>query len=297
MRKLKLALLIIAAVAIMLVCVVLLKLAAQRQDIRSRGPLTIEEINRVAAKWGPAPQANPAKLSHSDPTRIDSSQPAKLLTEIPPAVLDDGAGNAASASTGDSLVDHPTLRGTLTQTEKEHMAVGYRQLYKTRIGTRLGSLIVPSMEFMAVALGGVGLEKDLGHQLFEAAEIAYHNTADWETAKRLYRQALDCRSNTRHTAQVCYIRLAWMEDDPKVADRLLELACPSGDESPYVLTEAASLAYLTGSRELFDYYFDRLQQLDPQQAECFRSYRRGPEGRQTFEIISMMIGTEGRTAN
>jgi len=54
-------------------------------------------------------------------------------------------------------------------------------------------------------------------------------------------------------------KLAWIEDDPRVAERLLEQSC--ADDNPRLLWNAVLLADETGSDQLRDYYANRLIQL------------------------------------
>ena len=53
--------------------------------------------------------------------------------------------------------------------------------------------------------------------------------------------------------------LAWLEEDPRVTERLLEESC--ADDDPHLLWNAVELTSETGSDQLRDYYANRLIQL------------------------------------
>jgi hypothetical protein len=246
MRRLKTALLLIAATAGTFLVFVVLQMWSQRGALEARGPLTLEQISRMAAQWGDLP------LDAQDP-----KQGAAPEADQSSAVRGDPPTDVAAG---------PALVRTLTQEEWDFWTEERRHNE-----TRFGGVLSSFSEFVGTAVLCTGLSEDgAAIRYFEAANIAFYWTGDWETARRLFRQALDLpldEADRRYT----YVHLAWLEGDPEVATRLLELACPLQDERPGIIAQAARLAHLTGSRELFDHYVARLERLSPEQAAQLRT--------------------------
>ena len=257
MKKLGIALLLIAVAMAMLISAVLIKLTAQRQAIEARGPLTLEGVDKLAAKWEAAAGGASPESPNAVPEEVSSGQTVEARrgdaseARAGPVVEPDSSPSPSTAAS------RPVLRRTLTRAEKEQLAEQVRQENHTRLGTLVG----PAVEFLATAGLSLGLDEAGGGGHYrEAAQIAYH-AGDWVTAERLYRQALDYPLNS-YCQRDCCLRLAWMEDDPEVATRLLDLACPPDDESPVFLSQAAYLANRTGSQDLCEHYRARLRALD-----------------------------------
>lgn len=102
-----------------------------------------------------------------------------------------------------------------------------------------------------------------------AAAIAIDSAdlGDFDTARTYFREALEADAPPRIHKHIC-VSLAWLEDDPGVAEKLLERAC-AGDDYDYGLYSAARLADATGSIELRDHYVARLRKVNPKMAEPF----------------------------
>lgn len=60
------------------------------------------------------------------------------------------------------------------------------------------------------------------------------------------------KSSDTEMVAIAYGRLAWLEDDPELAARYMELAC-SGNE-PWPASMCRSLAWQTDSYQLGEYY-------------------------------------------
>jgi len=267
-RKLKWSALLVALVIFVAGFAVYLKLIAQRADIASRGPLTISELERLAAKWREASQDDSATSSSASSLVVGVEQGTVERADRS-GIGDPRAAERDAPSRSASLQEagHATLKRCLTQAEKDAAADDFRRSNREPLGV----LMISGLEFATTALLSAGADPGPGGMHYcEAAQVAFMSTADWATAKRLYRQALDYPV-TKQVREHCCLRLAWMEDDPVVASRLLELACPANEETSYYLEEAIRLAHKTGSRDLFDQYVGRLQRLNPERAQQFRS--------------------------
>ena len=90
---------------------------------------------------------------------------------------------------------------------------------------------------------------------------------DLDTARTYFREGLEADAPPRIHKNIC-AQLAWLEDDPRVIEKLLERAC-AGDDYDYALFIAARLADVTGSVELRDHYVERLRKVNPEMAGAF----------------------------
>jgi len=84
---------------------------------------------------------------------------------------------------------------------------------------------------------------------------------DWDAARRCYWDALDANLSPHITRDSC-AKLAWLERDPEMAHRYLELSC-EGDSVTY-LRNALDLCLVTGSNALAEHYLARLRAVNPQ---------------------------------
>lgn len=87
---------------------------------------------------------------------------------------------------------------------------------------------------------------------------------DVETARKHYWEALKRERQPEKRNRICGY-LAWLEEDTRVAEMLLEKSCDDDDTN--ALIKAIFIAARTGSDELQDYYFQRLEKANPEHAE------------------------------
>ena len=116
---------------------------------------------------------------------------------------------------------------------------------------------------LATMYNSVGLERMAGFYYYDTAGVAYF-MGDWKTARQYYREALGYPLGEYHR-QKCCVQLAELEDDLQVADKLLQIACPTNSPTD-ILYEATDFAWRTGSEDLFEHYLKRLQAQDPSTA-------------------------------
>lgn len=97
----------------------------------------------------------------------------------------------------------------------------------------------------------------------------YMALGEWDAAKRCWWESLDAPLSPGIHRHAC-ARLAWLEEDPEKAARLLELSCQE-DEYGSWLSNAIRLSRVTGSTELADHYLARLRAENPKLAKYFDS--------------------------
>ena len=88
----------------------------------------------------------------------------------------------------------------------------------------------------------------------------------WDEARQCYWEALDSSLEPRYKKRAC-AQLAWLEGNPEMAARYLELSCEG--EVISRLRNAIELCRATGSDELATYYLNRLQAVDSDQARHY----------------------------
>ncbi|GAF81571.1 unnamed protein product, partial [marine sediment metagenome] len=216
------------------------------------------------------------KTSLSD--QVISTLPPPPVAEDMKLPGDDGSG---SASTNLEEVDPPTvaagtpLRLKRVPTREEafvefwqHLAIQSKQ-WRHKVTASFFKGIEPFVARVSEVEG----REALWHVGFEAVR-----SGDLETGQVYLREAYEGYVNASgrlhrwHDERIAStaMHLAWLEDDPEVAVRLLEKACAV--ESPFQtgrVVQAARLAAVTGSEELRDYYVERLRKVNPEMARAF----------------------------
>jgi len=231
MKKLAIGLSCIIFILAILVCIVQYKTIIQRQSIMAREPLTVSDLDNLAHEWGVTGQEG-----HFLSTGVNSD-------EVAPKQLE----------------NRPSLKRTLTKAEK-------LSITEDKQNSIYDWAMLRFTESIATLYLSLGIDEGAGFYYYDTATVA-DSIGDWETARHFYRKALDYPIWPR-IRQVSLVRLAWMEDDPLVADRLLGLALPE-KVSTRALYDATDLAWRTGSDDLFENYLERLRVENPEIASQF----------------------------
>ena len=302
MKKLKLGLFFVALAVGTMLCVVFLRLVVQRGAIMSQGPLTIEALDALAVEWGVDgeeeeeifPGEDVGVASDRSVEEVISTESGK--EEVSSEQDVEVASRASVARGGRPALKRnpppfgmkggwPSFTRTLTREEKQVIIDEYRG----RNSGAYNHLELQFTEFLSSMWSSVGLDEGTGFYLYDTAGVAY-SMGNWEMAKQYFQEALKYPLFDMHR-QNTLVRLAWLEEDAEVANRLLELACPPEDEcSAHVLYEATDLAWRTESDELFDYSLARLRAEWPEIASQFderpsmRARRQEPDPEQKEQV-------------
>jgi hypothetical protein len=90
----------------------------------------------------------------------------------------------------------------------------------------------------------------------------------WDAARRYFWEAIEDKNTELFRRKYSCGQLAWLEEDPKRAARLLALSC-EGDRTGYLLHEAVTLCRATGSDALAEHYLARLCADHPETARMY----------------------------
>ncbi len=273
MQKLKMIGLIVLVVVVTFVSAVLIQTMTARREYENRAPMTMKELDEWATARGLAQPSTSLPLSSltgatkgTAVATVESSNGGNTVAshESNLAVPEDD-----STATPPVSAKLPRIQRALTQQEREQQMAGIRACawLKTRL------LPVP-LEFAATAYLSFGGSREEGADLYAAAANQAWGSGEWEMAERLYGQSLDYPPGMRF--EEAWVRFAYMEDDPELATRMLEIADLDEQSWPHVIGDAAQLAHTTRSRELFEHYLELMETADPQWANQLRSWKWPP---------------------
>ncbi len=274
MKKFRTGVLLITLAIITLIGWIFIRSIIQGQAILAREPLTVDELDRLAAKWGVASQDESSPSS----VRTESSDPRpdQIISgrhaEARPTVLP--LGNLPDAVNTDLSTNNTDRRPSLTRT----ISIEARKVMSDGIQKRdipgANQLSLQFTASLATTFELAGVDDGAGFYYYDTARTA-DLMGDWQTAKQYYGKALNYPLS-EHNRQSSLISLAKLEDDLLVADRLLDLACPT-DRYCWVLYDATDLALRTGSEDLFYHYLARLRVQQPEIARQFDRVNGRPE--------------------
>lgn len=226
MRKAFWVLLLIAGCFIVAVFALSLVSRANRAKMIAAPPLTIENIERMVAQTSrPEPPAN--------------GEPAVTASPF------EQSGTL-------------TLRRAVTREEAlERLGAAHT---KRRV---MAHALMTVADALATACGLAGIPAERGGWYWEAGQEA-ETLRDIDRARTYYCEALNDVTEDA-MRDWCLARLAWYEEDPKVASALLNASCATNN--PINLMQAVRLAHLTGSTEACVHYLEQLRTIHPDSAE------------------------------
>ena len=217
-----------------LLCVMLTGSMLQRGGMRERGALTSARLDSLAANW-----------EKSRDSRAAGRDVAKGAVAVEAAISD-----------APVAPERPALMRTFSSEQLAWMAQSRReqnsQVYEKA-----------SFEFcalLATLFSSIGIEDGKGFYLYDAGRVADHN-GDFETAKLYYSEALQYPL-AKQQRQRCCLSLAKICEDAALANQLLEVACPPGEDSLFLL-DTVEFAVRVGDEALFNHYVAELRRHQP----------------------------------
>lgn len=266
MKKMAAAIFVVFVVLLMAFVALRLAVNARRQTIASREPLTLDTLDKLATTWKQTTRKKAAQETGTE--SIQSSVEANTPT----------SDDSSSAKTEEQTSETPHLKRTLTKDELVEWRTREESRQKDspppRWQWKVAFAVFEQRAMFTAATAGSS-EAVLWFLNAGAAAEALH---DWQTATNYYREVLDSSPDESLRRLSC-CRLAWLEEDSGVAERLLELSCESDD--PYCMLEAIRLAEATGSGALREHYLARLKALDTESATWVLKMLEGAESPDT----------------
>ena len=230
-----------------------------------REPLTMEELDRIAETLSDSQTTikTPVSVTQSpegfvapeseteyvNEDESDSFQTAETPTSGAHKTLE-----APSSESGVARLPYPLVR---VATDEERAEFAARKTQPNAVQSlAISAFTSPIGSFLldAGARGDKGRARGLAINRAEVAFLSH----DWDSARRYYSEAFEMRPDPHIAAY-----LAWMEDDPELVERYLEIAVSGESWANWV---AHDLARVTGSSELATYFLERIQELkDPKE--------------------------------
>ena len=235
----------VVIVIVIVFCTMLVALLHVATGIRQRAFETEWSVPSAVpvAVVPPTPQRVADGESASTSEQEPSSDPESANPDLP-----ESDQNDTSEETSSQTAHLVRLPGREEILRKNHQYGGFdRAFMKTYIG---GLKMVESTIWLA--------NPDFAEKF--AGEIGSESLryGDLETARDYLREAAQHKQNG-FWRNVSMARLAWLEEDPRVVERLLEESC--ADDDWFALRNATELTEVTGSEQLRDYYAARLLSL------------------------------------
>lgn len=216
-----------AVVCVIAVLVAILASIGQMRQakIQDLPPLTLQELDQMSK--APKKSEVPAKDAVTPPNPTDESSAASPLSgQVSPANLPRRLNRVAT----DEQRRERFTRGRTTS---------------LRIIALIGSSPLASfVDSISVAAGIPEGES------FNRGEVNLIR-GNWAEAKSYFSEFVR-KSGDERSLPTTYAYLAWLEQDPELAARYMDLACSGSD--PYPIALSRDLARETGSKELADYY-------------------------------------------
>lgn len=210
--------------------------ALHESGLAKREPLSLEELERIGQQL--APSAVPAPFTQSD-SRPALEHPTSAETRAP-------------VFTRLEKVLTPEQRAR--RLERVSMPEGRARRSVQRVA------LVPMKAAEGLLWMAGTPETACRFEVGIGTEMTV--TGDWDGARRRFSEVIEMSSNPLARRHACS-RLAWLEDDPEKAAKLLELSCTGENQNiAFFLTNAVRLARCTGSDALAEHYLARIR------AEC-----------------------------
>lgn len=191
----------------------------------------------------------------------------------PPVAEDDELGNGPTNTDLEDVDSSTIVTGTPLRLKRvptrEEAITAFERLHgKKQWHDKANVWFLAGIEPLIAKLSEVE-----GRELLWSVGHEASRSGDLETAQIYLREAYGAyvnasgRLHRRHYERIAgtAIRLAWLENNPEVAVRLLEKACSVDSPfQPARIALAAQLAEVTGSEELRDYYLSRSHEVLPE---------------------------------
>ena len=206
----------------------------RHEKIRQQPPLTLQDLDRL-------PKA-----------RQNSEGPAERATaagggaDTGAAVLEAQSRGSATPPQGDDTALPRRLERSPTDEERREQFMEGQNSRNKMIAIIGSSPVGGFMDALGVAVGiPEGALANRGE--------CYTTRGNWAEAKSCYSEFVR-KSKDPQMLAVAYARLAWLEDDPELAARYMELATTGEYEFPFPVVWNKKLAETTGSKELAEHY-------------------------------------------
>jgi hypothetical protein len=237
MKKVVAACFVVACILVVLLTILGSVGMMRREKIRQQPPLTLQDLDRL-----PEVQQNSEGLAQGATTS------AKTSHELP---AEGGMNRQASPA-------NLPRRLNRTATDEQRREFFTRGKSKTeKLGAFIGSS--PLGDIADVALLAAGIRVGASAERGQANLLR----GNWAEARSCFTEYLRNADQPVMRQHACAY-LAWLEDDPEVAARYMELACSGGQLGCIVLS--THLAIETDSRELTRHYQALWDQLYPKSA-------------------------------
>lgn len=244
----------IVCVVIVLCAILYAAVTVRGRTIAERKPLTLEELDRSAKKL---------RLRH------ELAFQQEFQEASPTEVTDTEAESSAKAEASLPLPRQLAGRPSFETLEKRFGLQGLSQ-----DGIAKDAKYLKALEGMAQAVGiADGLTHQVGAMLLARGK--------WDDARRYLYQVLEETSYTVYYRTAC-AELAWLEEDPEKAVRLLELSIDEKNQHGLRvdlwtrtlqerLSNAVELCQATGSEALADFYREKMLLYKPEAESQFDS--------------------------
>jgi len=248
MKKMGWIVSVVVCVMVLLVAVLAVVGSLRDRQLMSRDPLTIQDLDRLAGTLNgrmnrPSASENDASVLPRHPAQTTASEEDPAATQQNHALQSSDAERASTALPR-------RLERTATPEERAK-----RWGHKTGTGKLAASFASPALSILDAALYATGRSGGMAWERAQAMLVR----GDWSGARSCLAEYLETSRRPVARRDACAY-LAWLEDDPEVAARYMELACSDEDDlRGGCLAISEELARLTGSDALADHYRARLQ--------------------------------------